>query len=38
MQALEATPLLKDEALHGVWGDNARRLFPKLPAAHPKGV
>ena len=30
LQALETTPLLKDEALQGVWGDNARRLFPQL--------
>jgi predicted TIM-barrel fold metal-dependent hydrolase len=33
LQALEATPLLKDRAFVGVWGDNARRLFPHLDQA-----
>ena len=30
IQALEATPLLKGEGVEGVWGGNARRLFPRL--------
>ena len=33
MAALEATPILDDRLLQGIWRDNALKLFPSLSRA-----